>query len=145
MTDLQASIGCAQLKKLPGFIEARKCNWKVLREGLSQFADKLILPRATAQSDPSWFGFVISVREDAGFSRHDLVHFLEERKIETRNLFSGNLLRHPAFLDIEHRTTDSLANSDRITNQTFFVGCYPGLQEEHLKYMVDVFAEFFRG
>ena len=145
VTDMQAAIGCAQLEKLPAFIKARKANWQSLSEGLALFGDRLILPKATPNSDPSWFGFVVTVREDAGFSRNDLTAFIEEHKIETRNLFAGNLLRHPAFIDIEHRVSGPLDNSDTITERTFFVGCYPGLTQKHVDYMVSVFSDFFAG
>ncbi|MEI7901517.1 MAG: lipopolysaccharide biosynthesis protein RfbH [bacterium] len=142
-TDMQAAIGCAQLKKLPAFIDARKRNHAALAEGLSQYADRLILPQPTPDSDPSWFCFIVTVRDDAGFTRNELTGYLETHKIETRNLFSGNLLRHPAFMDIEHRTAGSLANTDIITTSTFFVGCYPGLTPRHIEYVLSVFAEFF--
>ncbi len=144
VTDMQAAVGCAQLKKLPEFIEKRKRNYKVLYEGLERFCDRIILPRATPRSDPSWFCFLVTVRDEAGFLRNDLTNFLEERRIETRNLFCGNLLRQPAFIDIEHRVVGSLENTDRIMNQTFFIGCYPGLSSQHLEYVLSVFDEFFR-
>ena len=143
VTDMQAAIGCAQLTKLPGFVEARKRHWRVLSDGLAQYADRLILPEATPGSDPSWFGFVITVRDDAGFTRNDLTAHLEHCRIETRNLFAGNLLRHPAFMDIEHRVAGDLVNSDIVTEQTFFIGCYPGLTPEMLDYMLSAFHAFF--
>lgn len=142
VTDMQAAIGCAQLRKLDGFVAARKANFAGLSARLAPFADRLILPHATPNSDPSWFAFVITVRENAGVSRADLVHHLEENKIETRNLFSGNLLRHPAFEHIEHRVVGGLENTDLITRNTFFIGVYPGLTESHLDYIGDVFARF---
>lgn len=142
LTEMQAAIGCAQLKKLPGFIEARKNNWNYLKAKLQPYADRLILPRAEAKSDPSWFGFVITVRDNAGFSRDQLVEHLNSHKIETRNLFAGNLLRHPAFMDIKHRVVGDLKNSDIITENTFFIGCYPGMTQAHLDYMVEVFSDF---
>lgn len=144
LTDMQAAVGCAQLRKLPGFIEARKRNFQVLHAGLSPYETKLILPHALPGADPAWFGFPITVRPDAGFSRADLVSFLEQRLIETRNLFGGNLLRHPAFQSIEQRTHGDLENTDLITTHTFFIGCYPGLTPRHLEYVLGVFAEFFR-
>ncbi len=142
ITDIQAAIGCAQLQKLPGFIEARKTNWKRLREGLAPYEHRLLLPEATPGSDPAWFGFVITIREGAGFTRAGLVDHLERNKIETRNLFAGNLLRHPAFDGVAHRVVGPLSNSDRITEETFFVGCYPGLRPEELDYMTDCFQAF---
>lgn len=145
VTDMQAAIGCAQLEKLPEFVEARKRNWRYLREELDQYSGSLILPEATPNSDPSWFGFVITVAEEAEFSRQELIQFLEERKIETRNLFAGNLLRHPAFADITHRISGTLETTDVITERTFFIGCYPGLTEAHLKYVASIFSQFFGG
>ncbi len=142
-TDIQAAIGCSQLDRLDGFVEARKRNHAVLSKGLARYADRLILPRATPNSDPSWFAFVITVREDAGFSREDLVRHLFDQKVETRNLFSGNLLRHPGFLDIPHRVVGDLKNTDEITARTFFVGVYPGLGDAELAYMIEAFDKFF--
>ena len=144
VTDIQAAIGCAQIEKLPRFIEARKANWKVLRDGLAPLEDLFLLPRAAPESDPSWFGFVLTVRDTAPFSRKDIVQHLERNRIETRNLFAGNILRHPGFESIRHRVVGSLDNSDIITERTFFVGCYPGLTPEQIEYVVDTFAEFAR-
>jgi len=144
-TDLQAAIGCAQLDKLEGFIEKRKKNWRRLAELLKPFERWLLLPHATEHADPSWFGFVVTVREDAGFTRNELTSFLEESQIETRNVFAGNLLKQPAFMDIEHRVVGDLKNSDVVMNNTFFIGVYPGLREEHLEYMRDRIAEFLAG
>ena len=145
VTDMQAAIGCAQLKKLPDFIAKRKLNFRKLTEILKAHEDRLILPEAIEHSDPSWFGFVITVREDAGFSRNDLTRFLEANRVETRNLFSGNLLRHPAFMDIPHRIVGDLKNTDTIMNSTFFIGVYPGLDDSRLEYMAGVFAGFMQG
>jgi CDP-6-deoxy-D-xylo-4-hexulose-3-dehydrase len=145
VTDMQAAIGCAQLTKLPSFIERRRANFDRLRAALEPFADRLLLPTAIPNSEPSWFGFVITVRESAGFARGDLVKFLEANKVETRSLFAGNLLRHPAFQDIPHRVVRDLANTDAVMNRTFFVGVYPGLDDTRLDYMVSVFDRFMRG
>ena len=145
VTDMQAAIGCAQLKKLPDFIAKRKLNFRKLTEILKAHEDRLILPEAIEHSDPSWFGFVITVREDAGFSRNDLTRFLEANRVETRNLFSGNLLRHPAYVDIPHRIVGDLKNTDAIMNSTFFIGVYPGLDDFRLEYMAGVFAGFMQG
>ena len=142
VTDMQAAIGCAQLRKLEGFIAARRANFEFLLNALQPYADRLLLPRATPHSDPSWFGFAITVRPDAGFSRAELVKFLEANRIETRSLFAGNLLRHPAFEHIEHRVAAGLTNTDRITNDTFFIGVYPGLDRARLTYVVESFARF---
>jgi CDP-4-dehydro-6-deoxyglucose reductase, E1 len=144
VTDMQAAIGCAQLKKLDGFVARRKENFVKLSALLKPFEGRLILPRATPKSDPSWFAFPITVREDAGFMRNDFTQFLESRKIETRNLFSGNLLRHPAFEGIPCRIVGGLANTDMITTSTFFIGLYPGLTDSHLNYVAQVFDDFFR-
>ena len=109
------------------------------------YEDRLLLPRPTAHSKPSWFGFVITVREDAGFSRDDLVRYLEANRIETRSLFAGNLLRHPAFADIPHRIVRSLVNTDTVMTNTFFIGVYPGLDAAQLDYIEDTFAKFIQG
>lgn len=141
-TDMQAAIGCAQLARLDGFIAARRHNHARLFEALSPFEDRLLLPVAPPNTDPSWFGFVITVREDAGFTRNELTAFLEANRIETRTLFSGNLLRHPAFESIERRVIGDLETTDAITHRTFFVGVYPGLDDARMDYMADVFARF---
>ena len=142
VTDMQAAIGCAQLAKLDAFIAARRANFEFLLEALRPYEDRLLLPRATVHSEPSWFGFPITVRAGAGFSRADLVRFLEGRRVETRSLFAGNLLRHPAFQDIQHRVAAELTNTDRITNDTFFIGVYPGLDRARLEHVVDCFSRF---
>jgi CDP-4-dehydro-6-deoxyglucose reductase, E1 len=142
VTDIQAAIGCAQLRKLPGFIAARRRNWAKLREMLEPYADRLILPETPPDSEPSYFGFVVTVRGDAGFTRNKLTAFLESAKIETRNLFSGNLTRHPAYRDVPCRVVGDLANTDAIMNGTFFIGVYPGLGDAHLKYIADTFRAF---
>ena len=152
VTDMQAAIGCAQLEKLPGFIEARKKNWKQLREGLAELEDKFILPEATENSDPSWFGFLLTVREGAGFNRDKIVNHLEKKGIQTRMLFAGNLIKHPCFDEMrksgkgfrvipnstfQHLNTSTLLPiTDRIMNDTFWVGVYPGMTEEMVEYMV---------
>jgi CDP-6-deoxy-D-xylo-4-hexulose-3-dehydrase len=145
VTDMQAAIGCAQLDRLDNFIAARKANFAALHAGLAQYQDRLLLPRATAQSDPAWFGFPITVRDGAGFARNDLTRFLEEQQIETRNLFCGNLLRHPAYSDIPHRVVGELVNTDIITSNTFFVGVYPGITAGQIEHMLSSFAAFLRG
>jgi CDP-6-deoxy-D-xylo-4-hexulose-3-dehydrase len=145
VTDMQAAIGCAQLDRLDNFIAARKANFAALHAGLAQYQDRLLLPRATAQSDPAWFGFPITVRDGAGFARNDLTRFLEEQQIETRNLFCGNLLRHPAYSDIPHRVVGELVNTDIITSNTFFVGVYPGITAGQIEHMLSSFATFLRG
>jgi CDP-6-deoxy-D-xylo-4-hexulose-3-dehydrase len=145
VTDMQAAIGVAQLAKLDGFIARRKANFQRIHEMLQPYQDRLLLPFAPPHTDPSWFGYVITVREDAGFTRDELTRFLEANRIETRNLFSGNLLRQPAFMDIERRVVGELANTDVITQRTFFIGVYPGLDDARLDYIGSVFVRFMRG
>jgi CDP-6-deoxy-D-xylo-4-hexulose-3-dehydrase len=142
ITDIQAAIGCAQLDKLPAFIAARRRNWARLRELLSPWADRLLLPEPPPDSEPCWFGFVITVRDDAGFTRNELTAWLESAKIETRNLFGGNLLRQPAYAGIKYRIVGELCNTDKIMNNTFFIGVYPGLTEEQLDYIAATFRRF---
>jgi len=144
MTDLQAAIGCAQLAKLETFVARRKENFQRLRTALQAYDDLLVLPSAPPLSDPAWFGFVLTIREDAGFERNELTGFLEAARIETRNLFSGNLLRHPGYRGIPCRVVGDLRNSDLITSHTFFIGVYPGLSAEHIDYMAGVLADFLK-
>jgi NDP-hexose-3,4-dehydratase len=140
-TDIQAALGLSQLTKLADFTEARKRNWRRLREGLDGVPG-LLLPEATPGSDPSWFGFVITLTEDAPFRRPELVDFLTSRHIGTRLLFASNLLRHPAYQDVEHRISGGLTNSDIITERTFWIGVYPGITTEMTDYMVASIREF---
>ena len=144
-TDMQAAIGCAQLNRLDDFVAARRHNHGRLLEALRPFEDRLLLPVVPPDTDPSWFSFVITVGEDAGFTRADLTGFLEANRIETRGLFSGNLLRHPAFESIERRVVGDLKNTDVVMNRTFFVGVYPGIDDARLDYMVDVLNRFMAG
>jgi CDP-6-deoxy-D-xylo-4-hexulose-3-dehydrase len=144
VTDMQAAIGLAQLGKLDHFIVQRKANFQKLYRLLEPYQDRLILPRPTPNSDPSWFGFVLTAREDAGFSRNELTRFLEANRIETRNLFSGNLLRQPAFMDIDHRTVGDLSNTDIIMERTFFIGVYPGIHDIQVEYIGSVFERFLK-
>jgi CDP-6-deoxy-D-xylo-4-hexulose-3-dehydrase len=141
-TDMQAAVGVAQMKKLPGFIEARKRNWKTLRAALAPFEDVLILPEPTPGSDPSWFGFAITVRPDAPFSRADIVRHLDENKIATRLLFGGDLTRQPAYKGIAHRVVGDLRNTERIVSNTFWIGVYPGLTSAMLDHVVGCFERF---
>jgi CDP-6-deoxy-D-xylo-4-hexulose-3-dehydrase len=142
MTDIQAAIGCAQLKKLDSFVAARRKNWTTLRAALTPYADRLILPDAPFDTEPSYFGFVITVRDNAGFSRNDLTTCLEKAKIETRNLFCGNLVRHPAYMASEYRIVGDLHNTETIMNNTFFIGVYPGMSAVHLDYIAEIFQRF---
>ena len=145
VTDMQAAIGCAQLRKLDAFVAARRGNFERLRHALEPYEDRLVLPTPTPHSEPSWFGCAISVREGAGFNRAEIVKFLEANRIETRSLFAGNLLRHPAFEQIPRRVVAGLVNTDFVMNNTFFVGVYPGLDTARLDYMASVFGRFMGG
>jgi CDP-6-deoxy-D-xylo-4-hexulose-3-dehydrase len=144
MTDLQAAIGVSQMDKLPAFTERRKENFRMLFNGLKKYERYLILPEATPQSDPSWFVFIITVKDNKKFTRDDLTGYLEKNLIETRNIFCGNILRQPAYLDIKHRVVGNLKNTDRIMNNTFFIGVYPGLSPEKIGYMLEKFDDFFK-
>lgn len=145
VTDMQAAVGVAQLGKLEDFIARRKANFQKLYTLLEHYQDRLILPQATPNSDPSWFGFVITVDENAGFTRNDITSFLETNRVETRNLFGGNLLRQPAFMDIEHRVVGDLTNTDIVMERTFFIGVYPGIDDSQLEYINSVFTRFMHG
>jgi len=139
LTDMQAAVGVAQLKKLPAFIEARRRNFQALYDALKDLEEFFILPEATPGSEPSWFGFPIAVRPEAPFTRNDVVDFLEKHKIATRLLFGGNLVRQPAYRDVRYRVMGDLENSDFVMNQVFWVGVYPGLSTEAIEFMVDIF------
>lgn len=145
VTDMQAAVGVAQLKKLPEFVLKRKQNFNFLKAALKPLEDMLILPEATEGSEPSWFGFPITLKEDAPLTRNQLVQELEKNRIGTRLLFAGNLLRQPAYKDINCRTVGELRNSDRIMNQTFWIGVYPGLTDEMLQYVVNVIHTLLKG
>jgi CDP-6-deoxy-D-xylo-4-hexulose-3-dehydrase len=147
-TDMQAAIGVAQLDKLPDFIEARKRNHKILYEGLKEIEDEIILPEAQQNSEPSWFGFLITLRDDLKVKRDDVTRKLEEQKIQTRLLFAGNMIRHPAFDEMRktgkgYRVIGDLKNTDKVMNDSFWIGVYPGMNEEKLMFMVDVLNEIF--
>jgi len=144
VTDMQAAIGVAQLDKLEGFTQKRKENFKKLYQGLKLFEDSIVLPQATPNSDPSWFSFLITVRDGTGFSRNEITSFLEQNKIETRNLFAGNLVRQPAFQDKPMRKINNLKNTDFIMHNTFFVGVYPGIDDTQIEYMLDIFKQYFQ-
>jgi CDP-6-deoxy-D-xylo-4-hexulose-3-dehydrase len=142
MTEMQAAIGVAQMDKLPSFIRARKRNFAALYEGLKKHEDRLLLPVATEGSDPSWFGFIITVREGAGFTRAELVDHLNRHRIETRYLFGGNLTRQPAFLGIAKRQIGDLKNTGYVMNNSFFIGVYPGIGPKEVDYILSVIDEF---
>jgi CDP-6-deoxy-D-xylo-4-hexulose-3-dehydrase len=136
-TDMQAAVGVAQLKKLPQFIERRRHNWQRLYDGLSELSHVFVMPRATEHSDPSWFGFALTVRPDAPFTRRELVRWLDARRIATRQLFAGNLLRQPAYRDLPHRVVGDLTNTDIVMQGTFWLGVYPGISDVMVDYVVD--------
>jgi CDP-4-dehydro-6-deoxyglucose reductase, E1 len=144
LTDMQAAVGVAQLKKLPAFVTSRQENFAFLKAGLKDLEEYFILPEATPNSTPSWFGFPIAIQSEAPFNRDDLVRFLDQRKIGTRLLFGGNLVRQPAYRQVPHRVVGSLENSDFVMNQVFWIGVYPGLTAAMLNYVVDSFHEFCR-
>ena len=135
----------AQLAKIDQFVVARKRNHAALEAGLKKHEQHLILHTAPSKSDPSWFGYVITVRPEAPFTRAELVNALETARIETRNLFCGNLLRHPAYADIEHRVVGALTNTDMITTNTFFIGVYPGLTPEMIQHVLATIDQFVAG
>jgi CDP-6-deoxy-D-xylo-4-hexulose-3-dehydrase len=145
-TEMQAAIGCAQLEKIDLITGTRRKNWATLYEALAGTPD-LILPVPQSNSQPSWFGFIISVDENAAFTRNELTSFLENKKIQTRNLFAGNLIKHPAFNEMRstqegYRITSNLQNTDFIMNNSFWIGVYPGMKPEMLSYMTDCIKEF---
>lgn len=144
VTDMQAAVGVAQLKKLPAFIDARRRNWRRLRDGLDDLQHVFALPEPTPHSDPSWFGFLLSVRPDAPFTRHDLVRHLTDRRIGTRLLFGGNLLRQPAYQDVPHRVVGDLAHTDAAMRHAFWVGVYPGLSDAMIDYLLETVHAFVR-
>ena len=141
ITDMQAAIGCAQIKKLPVFGKKRRENFNKLKEGLKEIKDKIILPEATQNSDPSWFGFLITCKP--GINRNKVTTYLEEHGIQTRNLFAGNLIKHPCFDSLRekqegYRVVGKLENTNRVMNDTFWIGVYPGMTDEKLNYMIKV-------
>ncbi len=144
ISDMQAAVGCAQLKKFPGFVERRRHNFNYLKAGLRDLEDKLILPKAAPNSKPSWFGFLMTCRE--GVDRREVVPYIESKGVQTRMLFAGNLIKHPCFDEMRetgegYRIVGSLENTDRIMNDTFWVGVYPGMTDEKLDYMIKVIHE----
>lgn len=149
VTDMQAAIGCAQLEKIHSFIDSRKKNWKILRDGLESLEEYFILPEATLNSDPSWFGFLITIRDGQKFKRKEIIDFLETRKIQTRMLFAGNFLRHPAFDQMRsdlstYRVIGDLINTDKVMNDTFWIGVYPGMKPEMLNFMIESIYQFIK-
>lgn len=142
VTDMQAAIGCEQLKKLPSFIEKRRHNWARLYSAFEKYQDKLILPKPAENSEPSWFGFLISIRSESGLDRDKITRYLEAHNIQTRLLFAGNIIRHPCFGQIRgsgrYRVVGSLECTDFITNNTFWIGVYPGMTDEIIDYMAKI-------
>lgn len=146
-TDLQAAIGCVQLDKLEQFAAARKANWQKLYDGLKDLTQYFVLPKAAENSDPSWFGFLLTVKAGAGFTRNEIVQHLEKNNIQTRMLFAGNLLRHPCFNQMREenqgfRTVGELIETDRVMNDTFWVGVYPGLTDDAINFMINTIKNF---
>lgn len=146
VTDMQAAVGCAQLEKLPIFIERRRENWNRLHKGLEDVSDKLILPEPMENSEPSWFGFLLTVRENSKITRDQIINHLEKNNIQTRMLFAGNLLKHPCFNEMRKeekgfRVVGQLRNTDYILHNTFWIGVYPGLTNEEIDYMITKIKE----
>ena len=145
VTDMQAAVGCEQLKKFPSFIERRRHNWQRLHDALLPVQDKIILPEPCENSVPSWFGFLISVKPESGVSRYDVTRFVEDHGVQTRLLFSGNLIKHPCFDQIRgtdaYRVVGDLTSTDYVMNNTFWVGVYPGMTDEMIDYMAKTIIE----
>lgn len=142
VTDMQPAVGLAQLEKLDDFIIARKENHKALSEGLKSLEKFFILPKATDKADPSWFGFMLTIREDAPFTKHEIVTYLEEKKIATRNLFAGNIVRQPAYYKLNYRKIGNLKNTDLAMNNGFWLGVYPGIDKVKRNYMIEIINDF---
>jgi dTDP-4-amino-4,6-dideoxygalactose transaminase len=145
VTDMQAAVGCEQLKKLPQFIKRRRHNWERLRAALAPLEDRLILPEPVIDGEPSWFGFLITLRDTCAARRENVVRHIESRNIQTRLLFSGNLIRHPCFDELRgtdaYRVVGELRNTDTVTERTFWVGVYLGLTDERIDYMASVIRD----
>ena len=146
-TDMQAAIGCAQMDKIDDFSKLRRENWKYLHKGLEEVSDCILLPEALPGSNPSWFGFLMTVKEKAPFTRDELVEYLESKNVQTRNLFAGNLIKHPCFDEYRgnkeiYRVIGSLGNTDTIMNCSFWIGVYPGMSRDKLDCMIQMIKEF---
>lgn len=140
-TDIQAAIGVAQLKKVDTFIERRKRNFSLLYRSLKQYDDYFIFPRSIPESDPSWFAFPLTIRDNSGLNRKEIVFELEKRKIMTRHIFAGNLVKHPAYLGVKKRIASDLKVTNQIMNKSFFIGVYPGITDEMIEYVATAFDE----
>ena len=143
ITDMQAACGLAQMDRVEAFVAQRKENFSYLKAGLASCSEFLILPEATDKSDPSWFGFPITIKPESGINRVDLLKFMDQFKIGTRLLFAGNLTRQPYFKDVSYRVVGELTNTDIIMNHTFWIGVFPGLSKDHLDFVIEKFEEFF--
>jgi len=149
VTDMQAAVGCTQLAKLPSFIEARRQHWQMLRNGLDDLQEFLLLPEPAQYSEPSWFGFLITVKGTATFTRDEIVRHLEQQGIQTRMLFAGNLIKHPCFDEMRinktgYRAVGALENTDTIMNRTFWIGVYPGMSEGMVDFMIETIRDFIQ-
>ena len=142
LTDMQAAIGLAQLRKIDGFCHTRRTNWLKLREGLEPLEEYFILPEPTPRSSPSWFGFALTIRQSAPFERRELIRYLESRKIATRLLFAGNLTRQPAYREVSYRTVGDLKNTDAVMANGFWIGVFPGIEPAAIDYVLDALHEF---
>ena len=145
MTEMQAAIGCAQLEKLPSFIKKRQHNWLKLYEFFEDYTKFFILPECSFKTDPSPFGFVLTVRDSAPFRRYDIVNYLEHNQIQTRPLFAGNMVKQPCMTGVNYRISDKLTNTDKIMNDTFWIGVHPGITDEMIEYIKVRIKEFLDG
>jgi CDP-6-deoxy-D-xylo-4-hexulose-3-dehydrase len=141
---MQAACGLAQISKLDEFILARNNNFKYLNSHLNELKDFFILPQPTTNSEPSWFGYLLTLKDNIKFSRNDLVQFLNEKKIGTRLLFAGNVTKQPYFINQDHRIIKDLKNTDKVMKDSFWLGVYPGLNKNHLDYVIENIREFVK-
>ena len=142
LTDFQAAIGVAQLQKLPGFIKKRKENYKKYYGFFAEYPKYFELLKSGEKEDPCWFGFPLLVKKDAPFTRNELTQYLEMKKIGTRNVFSGNLLRHPAYLKLKYKTAGKIINADEVMDRAFWIGVFPGINSQMIEYTKEVIKEF---